>query len=110
MKPLETNRRVLMWLSGLKPDKSVGKWKKNAYAAFTVGVIITHLLSVLAGSTFILTNKSKGLEEVLYSLMHTLGSFNTLYASIVTVFMRRELGEIFSGLTTIYDESKWRVC
>lgn len=106
MTPLETNRQVLTWLSGFPPDESAGKRRKIAYIAFTSGVITIHLLSVLAGGTFILKHKSKGLEEVLYSLMHTLGSFNMLYESIITVFLCRELSEIFKGLTTIYNESE----
>lgn len=110
MKPLETNRQVLMWLCGFSPDESVVKWKKIACNAFTSSVIIIHLLSVLAGGTFILKNKSNGLEEILYSLMHTLGSSNMLYESIVTVFLCRELSEIFEELTNIYNESKWTIC
>lgn len=105
MQPLETNRKVLMWLSGYPPDKSVGKWKKIAYILFTFAIIMAHLLSVVAGGTFIYRNRTNHLQETLYSLIHTLGSANMLYQSIVTVLLRHKLAKIFEGLTTIYYES-----
>lgn len=105
MKPLEMNQRVLMWLCGFPSYKSAGKWKKIAYIAFTFGIIATHFVSLLTGGTFIYKNKSNDVEEVLYSMIHTLGSANMLYESIVTIFLCRALAEIFEELTTIYNES-----
>lgn len=106
MKPLETNQRMLLWLGGFPLDNLAGKWKKIAYITFTLSVIMTHMLSVMASTVFIHRNKSIDLEATLFSLFHTIASASMLYQSVVTVLLRRELNVIFVGLANIYDTSK----
>lgn len=106
MKPLETSRRVLMWLCGFPPDESAGKWLKIAYVIFTSSIVMDHLLSLIAGAIFIHKNVSSNFEDTLFSLFHTVGSLSMLYQSVVIVFMRRNLTAIFEELSRIYNESK----
>lgn len=106
MKPLETNRQVLTWLCGFQSNESAGKWKRIAKVAFTLGVVVMHLSSVITGATFIFINKSIDLETTLYSLIHTLGSASMFYLAIATILLSRNLTAIFDGLSTIYKESK----
>lgn len=106
MRPLESNQRVLVWLGGFPLDKSAGKWTKVTYIAFTLSVIIAHLLSVMGSTVFIQRHKSIDLEATLFSLFHTIASASMLYQSVATVLLRRELNSIFDGLANIYDRSK----
>lgn len=106
MKPLETNQLILMWLFAFPSDETASRWKKFAYFMFTAGVIITHFLALVAGGIFIFQFISVDMREVLYALFHTIGSFNMLYQSTVTVLLRRKLTAIFEGLSKIYNESK----
>lgn len=106
MNPLETNQRVLMWLSGILPNESTSKRQKIAYIAFTTIVISSFVVTIMSGVTFIWQNISDNLEESLYSLTHTTAYSNTLYQSIITILWRHKLAAIFKGLAQIYKESK----
>lgn len=98
MKPLETNQRVMTWLYGVPPDDlgdAGSKWRRIAYPVFILCVILTHLVSVTAGFTFIFRILMTNKEEALFSLFHTVGGLGALYQAI-----------IFDNLMTIYNESE----
>lgn len=109
MKPLKTCQRVLMWLSGVPPDESDSKGEKTQYILLTLIIITSHLLAAISGSAFIYRNISIDLEETLYSLFHTIGSWSTLYQCIATIVLRRKLNAIFTSLAKIYSESEIRI-
>lgn len=106
MKPLQTNRFVLMWLCGFPPDNSINKWKRCIFITFTLCIVLVHSMSVMAGVTFIYRNASINLEETLFSMYHTMGSARMLYQSIITVVLCHELAAICEELSAIYRESE----
>lgn len=107
MNPLKTNRRVLTWLCGIPPNETATKRERFAHIACTSLVIAGNFSVFLAGAVFIWQNFSNNLEASLYSLMHTVASFNILYHSILAIFMRHKMGKIFENLSTIYIECEW---
>lgn len=106
MNPLETNRQVLTWLSGIPPHESDSKRKRIAYIAFTVGSVSIGVTAAIASATSIYQDVSVNLEDSLYSLITFIGGLQVLYQSIAIVFLRHKLLKIFEKLLTIYNESE----
>lgn len=106
MKQLETVQRVLMWLSGLPPEKSTSKWMKIAYIMTTVSVISIDLMAIMCSTVFIYRNVNVDLETALFSLFHNVSSCSVFYEVIAMILLRYKLMRIFEGLAKIYEESK----
>lgn len=109
MRPLETNKSILKWLSISPSVETADKWHRIAYFMLSISIFVAHFLAVTAGGLRISKFVSINLEEAILSLYNTIASFTTLYQSIVIIFLRHKFDAIFNTLSNIYDESKKRI-
>lgn len=104
IKPLETNRRVLIWLCMFLPDETASKREKLTYIVFTVCGVCTILSMLAASVTFFVKFVSIDLEESLYALVKISAYLCLTYMMIVVFILRHKISDIFEKLSTIYDE------
>lgn len=109
MKPLLMNQRVLTWLCMLPMDEASTKTEKLGCIAFAIGVTLIIYSGFLASLIFFLKFVSSDLEESLYALFQVVGMFSTANAIVVAILMRHKIPSIFTNLSKIYDERKFKV-
>ena len=106
MEPLLTNQRVFMWLCLLPATENTRKWKKRAYAAIALAMIVADLAIFLASIMYMLKFKStdsEGMFYVLYDILAATAMANTIIAAFV---FRQKIPPLFEKLTEIYGECK----
>ena len=107
MKPLVTNKLVLMWLCSHPAEKSTVKWKKIAYVAFTAFSLLGLLSLIGLTSIFCVQSFSTDLEESLYAIFQMTGSSAMFYFSIVAFNSRHKIAALFENLSDIYSASNF---
>lgn len=105
MYPLQTNHRVLVWLSMCPPDKTTTAWKRFAYITSTVVCIILINFSIWPSLFYLLKYLSIDLESCLYALFQLVLCASMFYACILFLTKNR-LEIIFINLAKIYRKSK----
>lgn len=104
--PLETNRRLLTWVSVMQTDKDVGILKRFAYKISGLIIFATCFSVTIASITYYLKLASTNLEKSLYSLAQIAAFTSMTYIIIVTFFIRNQIPSIFDGLYKICRTSK----
>lgn len=106
MKPLTTNHQVMIWLCMCPADESASKKKRMIYVAFTFIVIAITVLCLLSCIVFIVKYLATDLESCLYVVFQVFAQTSILNEILVGLFMRHQIGAIFTKLSRIYIASK----
>lgn len=101
--PLETTRRVLMWLCVYPTHKKVTNSTKLSYVVFSVILFILNLNGLVASAVYFLKFVVTDLESALYALFQVDTLIATGYANIVLLLSQHEFIAIFDGLDCIFD-------
>ena len=107
MKPLATTQLMMTWLSMCPADESSTKRQKMAHIAYTLAVFIINVICLAASLVFCLEHISIDFDSAIFAFMVCIGEFGLIYFMIVSIQMRHQIAEIFTGLSTIYKSSKF---
>lgn len=109
MQPLETTKRILVWIY-MYPDAESSYtllWKTTARTSVILLHLSMTLCSIVACLTYIIKNVSTNLESCLFTFM----AFNTfcgiIYVIIVAFFVRHRVPLIFDQFSAIYGDRKY---
>lgn len=106
MNPLQTNRRVLIWLCAYPAPDSTNKWINLAQIAFTFTVFAMVMGYFIASAKFIIEYVRIDVELALYAMFQMAASIGDLYLIITAIILRHRIRDIFEGLKNIYKASK----
>lgn len=106
MLPLETNRRVLIWLCVFPPERYTSKWKKLAHVLFSLTILGINAGSFFGSLTFFLKYMHDDMEKSLFALVQMFGEVNMSYISIITFIQRHKILATYNSLTKIYRTRK----
>lgn len=103
MKPLQTNKRVLIWLCMCSPNKKDSNLLKKIYRiAFALMIFIFNLWVVTAHLAFFWQFHSTHLDESLFALTNSTAFSIVMYIMIYAFFTRHQIRRIFKNLWKIY--------
>lgn len=103
MKPLETNKQMLIWLYMCSPNKKDSNLLKKIYRiAFALMIFIFNLWVVTAHLAFFWKFHSTNLDESLFALTNATAFSVVMYVMIYAFFSRHETRRIFKNLSKIY--------
>lgn len=104
MKPLQTNKRMLIWLCMCSPNsKDTNVWKKVSHIAFSLMIFVFNLWVVIAHLAYFWTYRSTHLDESLFALTNATAFSVVMYSMIYAFFTRRRTRRIFKNLWKIYN-------
>lgn len=104
MKPLETNRRVLMWL-GLYPfDNTLNKRYKVCFIIVGSLIFAVALSACISSEIFVMKHVTNNLEDSLYAIGQILIYWNVLYLMMFALVQRDKIVVIIENLTKIHDK------
>lgn len=104
--PLETNRKVFIWLCMCPADKSTDKKENRAHVICIVIVTALILTFFIASAVFFSKFASTDLEESLYALFQISATSGVMYLIAVAIIMRDKILNIFNKLSDIYEACK----
>lgn len=96
--PLETNRRLLTWVSVIPADENTNIFMKFVYKISSLVIFATCFGVTIASVTYYLKLASTNLEKSLYSLAQIAAFSSMTYIIIVTFFIRNKIPTIFDSL------------
>lgn len=103
MKPLETNRQILIWLYMCSSsDEDWDALKKIYRIVFALTVFIFNMWVVTAHLAYFWRFWSTKLDESLYALTNATAFSVVMYVTISAFFSRHETSQIFKDLWKIY--------
>lgn len=106
MKPLVTNKRILIWLCLCSPAESTTTKKRIIYVIFSA-LVFSVILSVFAGYlTFFVKFVSIDFERSLFTFLLVVTLAGIMYGMIVIFFLRHQMAATFERLSAIYDASE----
>lgn len=106
MKPLVTNRLVMMWLSMCPVDESTSAKKRKIYIAFTFIVTTITSCSLTSSILSVLFYLSIDFETSVYAVFQVAAEAAVLNLMIISLFKRHDIASIFTKLSEIYDASR----
>lgn len=106
MKPLETNKKVLTWLSICPLDKNANWNQKLVRIAFSFVFIGNQVVAFAGSLTFFLKYVSVDLEQCLYALFQLAAEVSVMYMLTIAFVQRYKITALFDNLSKIYDASK----
>lgn len=106
MKPLVTNKKVLVFLCVCPPDKSMSVGSRAICIISSLIIFILNASVVEVHFSYFLTFVSINLADSLYALMYGIAFCAPVYGMISTLFVRKQFGGIFKKLSAIYRASK----
>lgn len=109
MQPLATTRLMMMWLSMCPADESTTVRQKTVYVAHTWAVFMLNLFGFVANMVFIFKNVSIDFDGAMFAIMGAIGQVGLIYVHVVAIQMCRQIGNIFTSLSTIYENCKFIV-
>lgn len=105
-RPMETNRRILMWASVIPADKDTSSIKKICCKVLSL-IIFTTVVSVsIASLAFYFKFAAIDLQKSLYALAQIAAFTSMTYAIIVTFCIRHRFPAIFESLYKICETSE----
>lgn len=107
IKPLATTKLMMTWLSMCPADKSMSHGQKMRYIANTVTVFVANGIHFTASLIFILKYHSTDFGGAAFAFMATSGTLGLIYSLIAALQLRKQIGNIFTSLSTIYDRCKF---
>lgn len=109
IKPMETNRKFLLWLCMFPPDSNVSIMKRLLYIIFTAANIIVLSILSLGSAAFIARFVMIDLESALYALFPTSACMGLTYMIIIGIISQHKIAALFESLYGIYDMCKQNV-
>lgn len=103
MKPLQTNKRMLIWLCMCSPSsKDSNVLTKVYHIAFALTVFIFNLWVVVAHLAYFRKFRSTHLDDSLFALTNATAFSVVMYSMIYAFFTRRQTRRIFKNLWKMY--------
>lgn len=103
MKPLQTNKRMLMWLCMCSSNsKDTNLLKKVYHIAFALMVFVFNLWVVVAHLAFFWSFRATRLDESIFALTNATAFSVVMYSMIYAFFTRHQTRRIFKNLWKIY--------
>lgn len=103
MKPMQTNKRVLIWLWMCSPKKKDSNvLKKVCHFVFASMVFIFNLWVVIAHLAYFWKFHSTHLDDSLFALTNAVAFSIVMYIMIYAFFSRHQTRRIFKNLWKIY--------
>lgn len=110
MKPLETNRQVLIWLCMCSSSEKDSNLLKKIYRiAFALVVFIFNLWVVTAHLAYFWKFWSTKLDESLFALTNATAFSVVMYVMIYAFFSRHQFRRIFKNLSKIYHACAYNI-
>lgn len=108
MRPLETNRRVLIWLCLCFELETLSKFKKSLSILLTSIVMASIIGALISSALYLWKFILIDLQGSVYALYQTAGFFSILYAFVVMFISRQKIHDIFCNLERIYGTSMYQ--
>lgn len=105
-RPMDTNRRILMWVSVIPADKGTSTIKKIVYKMLSLIIFVTVLSVSIASLAFYFKFASSDLQKSLYALAQIAAFTSMTYTIIVTFCIRHKVPAIFKSLYKICETSE----
>lgn len=109
MKPMLTNKRMLIWLCMCSPNSRDPLLKKVYHIAFASMVFIFNLWVVAAHLAYFWTFRSTHLDESLFALTNATAFSVVMYSMIYAFFTRHQTRRIFKNLWKIYSARAYNI-
>lgn len=109
MQPLQTNRRILVWLWLCSESETRNKFKKLLSISFTFIVVASITFGLISSANYLWRFLSIDLQGSLFALYQSAGFLSILYAFVVMFISRHKIDAIFDDLTQIYRDSEFLV-
>lgn len=107
MMPLDTNRRVLMWLCVWPSSQAIGTWKKIGYIVFALNVFGFTAIPVGLDVCLLRMSLRTGSLEISFQAIYQMSvSANTAYACLLIFMLRTKINGIFEKLIKLHDTRK----
>lgn len=106
MVPLETNRRVLTWLSVFPPEEGSTKSQKVAYTAFTLWILGVLVFSFVTSLAYFLKYMHRDFGRSLFVMVQITGVSNMFYIVCITFILRHRITAVYISLCGIYKARK----
>lgn len=103
---METNRRILMWVSLIPADKGISSIRKFASKLLCLSIFATVLSVSISSWAFYFKFVSIDLQKSLYAFAQIAAFTSMTYAIIVTFFIRHRFPAIFESLNKICETSE----
>lgn len=106
MIPLETQRKVLTWMSFYPANEKTNIYQKIAYFILFITVFIVTLTFLWGSINYFFVFISIDLKESLYTLYLVAAMAGVFYAIIIGFTTKTKMEMVFDELTNIYNASK----
>lgn len=103
MIPLESNRRVLMWLCIYPAAEGTSSWMKLAHNVFALSVFAYNLIAI---SISIRSLNSHDMEQVIFTVVHFVAELDSIYIFATTHILRHKITGMINHLIEIYRNRK----
>lgn len=107
MIPLETNRRVLLWMCVYQSDEKITWQNRCAHCSFTAFILFGNFISILFSLAFIIENIATNFEESLFAVLQIFAPASVLYITIIILILREEITDIFKTISMIHETCEW---
>lgn len=106
MKPLNTNKKALIWFCAYSTDETPNKRSRYAHIAFTAFIIGIFVSFLIASSAYFNKFVAIDLNEAFYVLIQMMNALPMMNALIIMIFLRDKFTALFESLTGIYKTCK----
>lgn len=106
MRPLELNRRILIWMCVYPCDENTTRWKRLAYILFSILIFVLNAIGLIFSTAYFIKYVSIDLEQSLFALLQAVGEANMVYILIITFILRHKITAMLKSLSKIYDMCK----
>lgn len=103
MVPLETNRRILLWMCVYQSDEIISWQKRWAHYGFTAFIMIGNFIAILFSLAFFIENVAKNFEESLFAVLQIFGPVSMIYITTIILILRQQITDIFKTISTIHE-------
>lgn len=107
MTPLQTNRRILVWISAHSVPESENIWNRCAFVAFPLLLFIVNSVAIISSAFFIWKTLSTDFEASLYGLFQVCVYLVTMCTVMFAFFSQRRTTATIERLSEICNESKF---
>lgn len=106
MKPLETNKKALIWFCAFTSDETPNKRSRLAHITFTAFTIFIFISFLLASMAYFYKFFTIDLSEAFYILIQMTNALPMMNAMIIMIFLRDKFTALYESLTGIYKTCK----
>lgn len=103
---LETNRKILVWLSIYPANRTIPPIERFRNMTFSFIIFIVSSITVVASFAAALTFKSDDLENALYAIAQIAGIGSEFYMYTIGLILRKKITHLFDQYQEMYEACK----